>query len=101
DEQTTVQSERIVAPFKGKWIKVEGDLDDVTEMYGDTVEISFKDLKFTGRYANFKNLAMTFIDKKWIDYIDGLKKGTHLVVQGQISRISKMSIRIENCEIVL
>lgn len=99
-DQTTVQSKKIVEPFIGKWMRVEGDLGDVSSYYEDIVIVSFANSGFTGQYALVKTLPMLFSGKKWSERLYVLKKGTHLVVRGQIKSVTQLGVSLENCELI-
>jgi hypothetical protein len=101
DDQTSIQSNRAVEPFIGKWMKVEGDLGEVLSSFGsDSAQVTFATSIFTGEWGRFKGFYMIFKDKKWVERLYCLTKGTHIAVQGQIDRVDKLSVQLNNCELI-
>ncbi|MFC1907298.1 hypothetical protein ACFLW8_04360 [Chloroflexota bacterium] len=99
-DQTSIQSRRVVDPFIGKWIKVEGDLGDVLAVGSDGAGVTFANYRFTGDMARYKKLSMYFMGKKWVERLYILKKGTRIAVQGQIKYVFELGVELENCELI-
>jgi len=94
DDQTSIQSSRVVEPFIGKWIQVEGKLRDVHSSSDDSAGVFFeRDIKGV-------HLYMRFTGKESVDRLLVLKKGTSIVIQGQIESVSKIGVGLENCELI-
>ena len=93
---TSVQGQRLVQGFIGKWMTITGPVDDVSED-DDTASVMFVYLpdKKNGPYMYF--VSMSF-NSDWKDRIVVLSKGTRILVLGQIAGIDAHSVTLENCE---
>jgi hypothetical protein len=72
-DQTTIQSNKMVESFIGKWMRVKGELADVTLVPGFGVQVTFSQTAGLN-----KAVIMNFVDKKWVGRLYGLLKGTRI-----------------------
>ena len=99
-DQTTIQSNRTVEPYIGKWMKFEGDLGDVLSFRSDSAMVTFAPSIFTDKANSQKTFIMGFSGKEWVERLYVLPKGSHIVVEGQINRVSSTGIHLDHCKLV-
>jgi hypothetical protein len=93
---TTLITDRLVAPYLGKWIKVDGSIENIMEGYQSVVVFLSVPKEFTRHF----NLGLRF-SKDWEQYLNHLRKGESLIAAGKIVEISSGSIELQNCEVLL
>jgi hypothetical protein len=90
--RTSIQGDVLASAFMGKWISATGSVSDVTG------------------YDNYSNIVLFDNDRTMISAVcygetkkkaDGISKGRTVTVEGEISAIDDMRVRLENCEIKL
>jgi hypothetical protein len=87
-----IEGKRIVAPYIGKWMQVEGSVEDVSEL--EQLGLLRLHIKEQPR------VTMWFHAKEWLERLVVLRKGDHMIVQGQIEAIEATSISLDPCELV-
>jgi hypothetical protein len=91
---TDIHASKMVAPFLGKWMTVDGPLNDVRAHRDNTFSASFARDK--GRpYWTF----MEF-DAEWFDRLQMLRPNDRLTVTGQLDLIRGHDIQLVHCELV-
>jgi hypothetical protein len=94
---TAIQSDKLLRPHIGKWLRVTGPLHNVTT-WSPTGHFSQVTLdNFTGN-----NIWMWFVfnDKRVVEgRLAALRIGTQLTIVGKISEIGRLGITLEECQI--
>jgi hypothetical protein len=92
-EQTDVQAQKQIAPFIGKWMRVDGPLGDFSS--------DGRLLLANHHYpATIYNVWMKVNARPWIDLLSEADKGTHLTVQGQICFVNRLAVQLIYCELL-
>jgi hypothetical protein len=94
DEHTSIQAEKLVEAFIGKWIRLSGPLENVAARSKDEVTVFFTSETFGDIMP-----VMVFNDRLTIENLRVLKRGNQITVVGQIQRVSSMDLKLENCEL--
>jgi hypothetical protein len=94
-DMTSVQRERVVEVYIGKWLKVSVPLKNVSNLNGQMFVMA--DLGDTPR--PFQDIQMFFDSKKWSARLSLLRRGQTISVIGQIQTISPLDIVLRNCEL--
>jgi hypothetical protein len=90
---THMEGKRLVAPYVGRWMEVEGKVDDVRDSTG-FVQVAFE--RVTGQAMTL----MYFRGKEWRQRVELLRRGDHLRVQGRINGVEAWGVDLDVCEIV-
>jgi hypothetical protein len=101
-EHTDIQSAKLTSAYLGKWMKVSGPLGNVISSAPTRAQLTFErpEVPLAKRtWFYYTSLFMMFREP-WIDRLSIMKSGDKLTVIGQIARIDKISIQLENCELV-
>jgi hypothetical protein len=91
---TKIQADKLAESFVGKWMKLSGPLNDVTNSSGDYVVYLENHL-----FPSGSAVAMRF-DKSWKDRLSVLKVGDTIGVLGQIKDIDRVIVFLEKCELL-
>jgi len=95
DKHTSIQAEKLVEAFIGKWIRLSGPLGDVMPGGGDSVAVVFTHERFQHR-----GVMMFFNNRATIEnQLRVLRKGDQITVIGQIQRVFSASLELKNCEL--
>jgi hypothetical protein len=99
-EHTSVQADKLATTYIGKWIELSGPLGDVFPRgyVGDGKYTSLVLFADRGIGLDKIYVAMQF-DDRWLDRLAVLPRGTKIKILGQIERINKVEIRLDNCEL--
>ena len=89
---TSVQAQRLLDVYVGKWMRVAGALGDADD-FGDFIQVTF-----TGRPQAEHHVYMYF-DMKWADRLTMIKKGRHINVVGRVKNVDSASVHLEKCEL--
>lgn len=93
-DHTMAEADRLMAPYIGKWIRVSGLVDDVTE------EAAYW-LVFIQLPESHRLVALSFNTQTSMNQVSVLRKGEQLNVLGKIKKISSVGTpTLSNCEIV-
>jgi hypothetical protein len=94
-EHTSIQGQRLIEPYIGKWMRVSGLLGDVSN------NEYFSQVVFEHRPRTFTALYMYFRQPDRSDRLSVLPRKTKLTVLGQIERVTSMEVHLDNCELYL
>jgi hypothetical protein len=93
DQHTSIQAQRLIEPYIGKWMRVSGKLRDISDhTYGS--QLSFERSRLGG------NVYMWFRQPDRKDRLSVLRRGTRLTVLGQIQWVNNMEVNLDNCELI-
>lgn len=95
DQHTSIQAQRLIEPYIGKWMIVSGKLRDIADHpHGSqlTFESSAPD-----RYGV---VFMWFHQPDRRDRLSVLRRGTELTVLGQIQWVNKVEVNLQKCELI-
>jgi len=92
--QLDVQGQRLLAPYRGRWMRVFGLLDNVKAGSGYTM-VTFA----TGAYEEVA-VVMFFDGDAWADRLSVLTPGERITVIGQIEDAARNRVRLDNCDLV-
>jgi hypothetical protein len=88
---TTVDANKLLEVYMGKWLQVSGVFDDVTAHHlGLTVYIEL---------PNHSSVFMQF-EPEWHDRLLMLKRGSIITVVGKIHRVSWTNLALRECELI-
>jgi hypothetical protein len=88
---TEIQATKMVENYIGKWMRVSGQLSNASAYdYGFSIVT----------LQNSSYLHMIFRDKKLIDRISVMVPKQPITIMGQITNVSTLSLRLDNCEII-
>jgi hypothetical protein len=89
EQHTTIQADRLVEAYVGKWMKVAGPLGDV---YPNQVTFAYK---------TFGVIVFMYFDMtKWRNRLAVLRPGTRIEVLGQVESANKVEVHLKNCELL-
>jgi hypothetical protein len=91
--QTTVQAQKSLETFVGKWTRYTGTIDNV--MYNNRLVFT----KFPDDSNDFRYVAANF-DKRWKEHLDMLPPGKTVTVEGQISSFEFSRVELNKCEFI-
>jgi hypothetical protein len=96
-DRTTLQAERDVEPFLGKWITVSGEMADL-ERHADVSFVSM----FVHRKSTLTNrwFMVLYFRGKSIDRAMLVRKGAGLRAIGRIDRVSSHSLSLDPSELI-
>jgi hypothetical protein len=93
-EHTSIQAQRLIEPYIGKWIRISGPLGDVSD------NEYFSQVVFEHGPKMFAQVFMYFRQPNRSDRLSVLRRGTELTVLGQIERVNGMEVHLDNCELI-
>jgi hypothetical protein len=91
--QTVIQANTLLAVYIGKWMRLDGEVNDVLSRRGDRVQVMF--IK-AGSPITF----MRFHTEAWVDRVAVLRPGDRITVIGQIEEASSTQLQLDFCELV-
>lgn len=91
ETHTTLEANRLLADFKGKWIPVSGQVEDVVEMGKDTYVQMFEDERGPLIALMFKG--------PWADRASTLRQGDQIRAIGKVERVDRSSVNLDPCEL--
>ncbi len=91
---TILQAKKLAENYMGKWMKLAGPINDVTQL-GDTYIVYLEN----HLYQSGATVSMRF-DKSWKDRLSVLKIGDNIVVLGQIKEIDRTVVLLDKCELI-
>jgi hypothetical protein len=95
-EYTDIQAKKLAAPYIGKWMKISGPLEDVGEFSGYACQVTFADRLF----STSKTTVFMYFKKEWIERLSILKRNDSIAVLGKIKDVTRVSVSLDNCELV-
>ena len=90
-EHTTVQANKLVAAYLGKWIELSGGFKDLKTYVGKEWLVTFE-------FKDYPVVMMVF-QAEWGGHLEVLARGAPLTVIGRIEHIESDLIRLHDCEI--
>ena len=95
---TGPQAEVMIAPYMGKWMTVSGKLDEVVPLQHPMGDKWYKvEFKVTG-FLNRRPIQMNF-ESEWGDYLESVRRGTRMRVNGNIVSVPRWGIVLGDCEL--
>jgi putative nucleic acid binding protein len=95
DQHTSIQAQRLIEPYIGKWMIVSGRLRDIAD-HGHGSQLTFE----SSAINEFGVVFMWFRQPDRSDRLSVLRRGTELTVLGQIRWVNKIEVNLDNCELV-
>ncbi len=92
---TSAQAQRLLEPYYSQWLRVEGEIVDVTEWTGTFLRVVLRKT-FRG-----PAICMVFTNRAvFAERLSVLRAGTRIAATGKIKEISALSITITDCELL-
>ena len=99
--KTSHEGQLVLAPFIGKWMRVEGVFEDLS-VYPSFSAVSLQQQEIMNLLGvaihDTSNTMFIFEEKR--DRLEVLRVGDKIVVDGEITRVDRHHCRLEHCEIV-
>lgn len=93
DEHTSAQAGRLITPYIGKWMRVSGIVLDVdSESDCTIIRLGVKSIRTM--------VTALFTEQRWIERVETLRPNQPITVIGRISRVGRISLWLEQCEVV-
>ena len=92
DGKTDAQVQKQIAPLIGKWMRIEGPLEN----YSDG-SLWLKNHNYPQTVGH---VWTHFNGSPWTDILSDLDKGTHLILQGKIAWVMKGIVQLIYCELL-
>ena len=93
-EHTSIQAQRLIEPYIGKWMRVSGPLGNVSNTQ------NFAQVVFEHRPQSFTVIYMLFRQPDRNNRLSVLRRGTQLTVLGQIKEVTQLTLHLDNCELI-
>jgi hypothetical protein len=90
-----IEAGRVFAVYLGKWIRVSGQIDDVTPA-GNTGPIVSR---FQAPTRNAGTVYMTFDRAKWADRLGAMSRGDTLTASCRIELVQQNGMSLSDCEV--
>jgi hypothetical protein len=91
---TAIQADRLIGPFIGKWMRVSGNVFQISALSNGGANVAF--------VVNLTDVISMSFDPPWSERLSILTKGSQLTVIGQIARVSSsLGIGLEHCDVPL
>lgn len=104
NDHTDVQVQKLIANYLGKWTQVSGHVDEIRThnlQSGTRSNVMFtRPLTPDGLIDLKPNFFMSFNGQQWADRLSILRRGAFITVHGKITRITQLSIDLDDCELV-
>jgi hypothetical protein len=103
DGHTTIQGQKLIEAYLGKWIVVSGQVADVSVFgFGERAlkgEAPYASLELhVGEKRILPNVTASF-GAEWIDRLSVLRTEVIVTVMGEIKDIASYKLRLANCEL--
>jgi hypothetical protein len=95
-DRTSIQAQKLVAPFIGKWMKLSGNLDEVLSSNPSRAQVTFSG---RGLGSELACVYMCFRTEDSIDRLSILKRGDSMAVVGRITHADAIQLDLDNCEL--
>jgi hypothetical protein len=97
--RTDVQTQTLLSPYIGKWMRVSGNLGDVKKIkiFDDKsfAQVTFRDVKYGSDYV-----FLQFSEPGFIDRLSVMQLGEAITVLGQIQSVNPLFVSLEECELL-
>lgn len=98
-EHVDIQAINLIKTFIGKWMKVNGTIFNIGAPFrlangSEICSVSFESKSLT------QTSVIMYFNKEWIDRLSVLKLGDKLTVLGQIEKVDRYTLTLENCEFI-
>jgi hypothetical protein len=90
DEYTTLQAQKLIGIYVGKWIRVSGPFGDV--MGKEPLQVTFAS-------RTFRNVIFMYFSLEWHDRLVVLKRGALIAVIGRIVEVNQIELHLGHCEL--
>ena len=90
---TQIQAAKLLDVYIGKWMKIYGTIADIRQL-SNSYQVSFS------RSHEIKTIIIMYFNKEWVDRLSVLKLGDELGVLGQIEKADRLSLSLNNCELI-
>jgi large-conductance mechanosensitive channel len=94
-ERTHSQAQKLMEVYRGKWLRVAGDLDDFRS---NMASIRYRDPRNPDSLS--RGIMMFFRDKPTLAMLDGFPRGMRIEVMGKITQIEAFTITLDRCELL-
>jgi hypothetical protein len=93
---TSIQARKFIEPFIGKWMRLSGELEEVSGS-----RPNFAILQFSGRglRGGGAGVFMFFQTEEWVSRLAILRRGDRLTVVGKIENVISIRVELESCEL--
>jgi hypothetical protein len=88
-----LQAQMLVEPFMGKWIRISAVVKDILKNRDASCRVT---LNGTG----FLELINLNFPPNWVDRISVLQRGQVINACGQITKVTSLSVELEQCELL-
>ena len=92
---TSMQSDDIVRPYIGKWLKVNSTVQDVIELRNELSILVNVEMKEGSR-----TIFLRFNKKQWKARLETAKIGDRLIAEGKMKEIETFTMQLVDCEII-
>jgi hypothetical protein len=92
-EHTTMQANKMVEIYIGKWIKTSGSVRNVGDLDSYGILVFLEHIGFEPKFT-------LVFDKKWVDRLSVLRPGNPINVIGKIYEIHSGGARLVDCELI-
>jgi hypothetical protein len=92
-ENTSVQAQRLLSPYVGKWIEIKEPVKDVSDT---SIFVSHP---MEGRILGAP-IRLNFHKSKWQDSLDLLRKGDVIHALCRINKVDSIVLDLDQCELI-
>jgi hypothetical protein len=96
-DNTNIEATTQTNRFLGKWMKVEGAINDITTI-GANIMCIVLEPKYEGDISR-DFLVFLYFDETWIENISILRRGNKVTVICKIDMIDSVKLKLEDCEL--
>ncbi len=93
EDMMSIESDKLIEPHLGKWLKVEGKIADIYSLSSDGISV------ITRYYGGKAYATSVFLDfsAQWRERLETMPKGTYIVAHGKIDKINYGEIALREC----
>jgi|SRR5579859_1612084 len=91
---TALQADGLAAPYRGRWMRVSGSVDNVSEEYGVFTISAF----FPESRQPHRAVVLLRFDKRRADQVSLLKRGSALKAIGKVDIVNAAGVSLADCE---
>jgi len=91
---TSMEANRFIEPYLGKWIDISGKIREIAEYSDDTI-IIYLDIESSSTLLVSGEFGVS-----WKDKIAIMRKGDQVEIRGSIKRVSSGIFSMVNCEVL-
>ena len=92
NNRTDLQAEKVVQSYAGQWLRLEGRIYNVYENSGSIVVMLDSEMA--------PSIHLKFNKERWLRNLETTTAGDNITAEGKISRIDRMTMVIEHCEVI-